>query len=232
MTKHFRLSVVCVMFLCLHAKGAETQEAVPAGLRSEFDAHYAAWKRHCEQVKFKSSVNSRLQSEHFQAIVKMGPEALPLVAEKCIQDTNFHWIGWAWTELTRMQNDPAVNPWAKDSIRTWWEGGAELAKARSSLLLDEMKKARKEGREDDAEKARRGLRALGIFSLETLFAELERGNDDVIPIINGVLSGEMQATEKEMVLDWWSKNRRRYIVPRGTITTNDMPHSVPMSTKP
>jgi len=232
MIRHFQLVVVCVMFICLHARGEETQEAVPAGLRSDFDSHYAAWKRQCEQVQFKSSVNSRLQSEHFQAIVKMGPEALPLVVEKCIQDTNFHWIGWAWTELTGMQNDPAVNPWAKDSVRTWWEGGAELAKARSSLLLDEMKKARKEGRKDDAGKAQRGLRALGIFPLETLFAELETGNDDVIPIIKGVLSGEMQATEKEGVRNWWSKNRRRYVLPRGTIATNDMSHSAVIPTKP
>jgi len=152
--------------------------------------------------------------------MKMGPEALPLVAEKCMQDTNFLWRGWAWTMITKMQNDPAVNPWAKDSIKRWWEGGAKLAKERSSLLLDEMKKARKEGRKQDAEKGQRELRALGIFSLETLFAELETGNDDVLPIINGVLSGEMQATEKERVRDWWSKNRHRYVLPRGTITTN------------
>lgn len=232
MIRLLQLFVACLMFLCLYVKAGETQDAVPVGFRSEFDAHYVAWKRQCEQVQFKSSVSSRLQSEHFQAIVKMGLEALPLVAEKCIQDTNFQWIGWAWTALTGMQNDPAVNPWAKDSIKTWWEGGAELAKARSSLLLDEMKKARKEGRKEDAENAQKGVRALGIFSLETLFAELETGNDDVIPIINDVLQGELQVTEKERVRDWWSKNRRRYVLPHGTMTTNDMPHSASIPTKP
>lgn len=212
MIKCFFIATCIVSFhFCINAE--VTNNAITNAFRSDFNVHYEAWKKQCEQVQFNSSINSRLQSEHFQAIVKMGPDVLPLVAEKCVCDTNFHWIGWVWTALTRMQNDPAINPWAKDSIKTWWEGGAELAKARSIILLDKMRESQKEGRKNDLEKAQRGLRALGIFSLETLFAELEKGNDEVLPIIQGILSSELSTVDKGQAYHWWNKNRQKYTLP-------------------
>lgn len=213
-----RIFVVCMSLVCLNISAEEFENQEIAACRAKFEAHYEAWKKDCAKVKYSSVIDSRLQSEHFQAILKMGPEILPLVAEKCIQDTDFQWRGWIWTSLTRMQNDPTINPWAKDTIKTWWEGGAKLAKARTTLLLNEMKKAKEEGRVNDVEKAQQGLRALGILSLETLFEELETGVDDVAPIIQSILSGETKVTDKAQMHDWWRKNKHRYALPRGTTT--------------
>ena len=218
--------VVLLYYICIYTNAGGVQEGVPVDYRAGFEIHYEAWKRYCEEVQMSSSVSSRLQSPDFQAIVSMGPEALPLVAEKCIQDTNFHWIAWAWTTITRMQNDPAVNPWAKDSIRTWWEGGAELAKQRSLLLCEEMNTARKEGRSNDADVARRSIRALGIFSLETLFAELEKGNVDALPIIHEILSRDLQETGSVRVRDWWIKNKKRYALPSSKTSPDTMTNSM------
>lgn len=221
MNRLFRLVILATLLLCLTTAAEEATNNVPVCLRSEFETHYIAWKEHCEQVIASSCISSRLQSEHFHAIVKMGIDALPLVAEKCIHDTNFHWIGWAWTTLTQMHNDPATNPWAKDSVRIWWEGGTELAMQRSSFLLNEMKNARTEGRHGDAHKAQKTLQALGIFSLQTLMEELKTGNSDVIPVIKSILRDELTATDTKEILDWWDKNNHNYTLPPGTLSHNE-----------
>jgi len=109
-----------------------------------------------------------------------------------------------------------VNPWAADSVKTWWEGGAELARERSMLLYEQMKKAQKEGRNEDAAKAQRGLRALGILALETLFEKLEAGDQDALAVIKEILRDDMQVSGKDEVLQWWRKNRGKYTMPKAS----------------
>lgn len=202
----------------------ESLAAQHASAESEFqrrfEAHYVSWKRHCasSRVACSSLIAARIQSDHFKAIVDMGPEVLPLVAEKCMHDTNFHWMGWAWVAVSKIQPDPTVNPWAKDSVKTWWEGGLQLAHARSLLLLRRMRKADEEGRRSVADKTRRGLCSLGIFALPTLFAEVENGKDDVVPLIRSIVDPTVRTAEKETLLAWWKANGERYGIPKGPNT--------------
>ena len=211
----------CLIFLMVFSQCfrvmAIKDPAVEPELQRRFEAHYVSWKKHCASptVTCSSSVTARIQSDHFKAIVDMGPEVLPLVAEKCMQDTNFHWMGWAWVAVSKMQPDPAVNPWAKDSVKTWWEGGLQLAHARSSLLLRRMRKADEEGRSSVADKTRRGLCSLGIFALPTLFAEVENGKDDVLPLIRSIVGSTARNAGREELLAWWKANGGRYGIPKG-----------------
>lgn len=52
---------------------------------------------------------------------------------------------------------------------------------------------------------------------------------------SSLLDSRLQSTNfqaKERVRDWWSKNRRRYVLPRGKMTTSDISHEASIPTNP
>lgn len=119
-----------------------------------------------------------------------------------------------WMKLTRRALDAETRLWTDGSYSALWNGGRELAAERVSFLLSEMRSAEKEKRENDRRRAARTIAAQGIFAYETLFSELEKGNDDTIPVFDIMnWDGNAPKMEKNALLRWWNENRDQYTLP-------------------
>jgi hypothetical protein len=66
-------------------------QAVPAALRTRFEAGFAAWKATWSKPPVVFSSNPKVVSdvEEFRALVALGPEILPAIVEKLLEPDNF-----------------------------------------------------------------------------------------------------------------------------------------------
>ena len=206
------------MLCCLTTWGQGVLDGQTAR-RQTFQAEYEAWKKDCDAVSYSSDTRDRLESQHFKSIVAMGPGVLPYLVEKQQQDPNFVWAGWAWLYIARVNTDPAVNRWAKDSIATWWQGGKRQAIRRFDLLNNERKKLKAQGRLAEAADMRRSIRALGIAALPRIMDQLNAGEPDLIETVQQITEGAAkvvgETTDEKIAscLAWWHDNKEKWLIP-------------------
>jgi hypothetical protein len=210
-----KTSYVIFLFLAisLSVKGEGNSAATANDLRNEFELSYKAWKQYCEKLS-SSSIEDYLNSDYYRKIIKMGPAVLPLLAEKCIQDKDFPLAGWPWTVLAKIVPDPKVNPWANDLVKTWWEGGRELARERFLSQYDEFRKAKEQGRAQDVEKYRKAIRSMGILAVGAMMEQLDT-DDDILPMISYAIGDELgdSKKDKQAIHSWWTANKQIYELP-------------------
>lgn len=207
------LDLFSLVLICCVTFSWDSRAELPA-LNENFTKEYLAWKADCDKVSASSEMSRRLESEHFVNIVKMGPAILPLVADRCIAETNFPWISVVWQVLTKTDLNPAVNPWATDSVRIWWEGGQELARERFLSQYREWKKVKLQGRTQEAEKYRKAIRSMGILALGPMMEQLDT-DDEVLSMITEVIGDEVvdKGRDKQAIRSWWTVNKQKFELP-------------------
>lgn len=93
-------------------------------LRAEFERETKLWEN---ETKFLSNMSTIMTNLHYQRIIGLGPEAVPLILE-ALQDDNPDWWFWALASITG--EDP-TNPEHKDYVpfdearEKWLEWGRE-----------------------------------------------------------------------------------------------------------
>lgn len=188
-------------------------------LRRAFAHHYALWKAHCQGVTYSSQIEDRLRSPDFEAIVRLGPAILPYIFEKVDEDEGFVWIGWAWGAVTRVSIDPSVNPWAKEPIENWWQGGKSQARTRFESAYTRWRDLKRQGRSQEASRARENIRALGISCLPMIMAGLDTDSEEMLALVEDITGGTADTSGRTTVervkscLSWWARNREAWLIP-------------------
>jgi len=205
-----------------HSSAEQGLEDLNRGnVREIFEYNYERWKKHCEEVKFSSLAEARLNSPYYEEIVKLGPSVLPYLVEKVRQDPEFQWIGWAWARITKISGDPDVNPWAKeDRILDWWEGGQKRVNQRFESLYAVFKEYKVQGNQIEADNTAKSIcYGLGIGALVPMMDKLQAGDTDVLPMIREITGGAANTSgptaqkQAEACLAWWHKNKNDWIIP-------------------
>jgi len=174
-------------------------------VRAAFERSYALWKEDCELVTASSLPEARLKSPHYQEIIDLGIPAVPLIVAKRREDPKFHWIGWAFQEITGVSGSPSHTPWAKELIVDWWEGGQKQADERVDTLIAQGKTEQ--------------VRYLGVAALPRLMERIESGEHELASVAEQITRGKAQfagqtAEQKATsCLSWWQANKADWIVP-------------------
>ncbi|MBN1359296.1 MAG: hypothetical protein JW993_01835 [Sedimentisphaerales bacterium] len=198
---------------CSSAHGQPPSEE-QAAQRQSFEAEYEAWKRDCDLVAYSSRASDRLESDHFKNIVAMGPGVLPYLVERQQQDPDFVWAGWAWGYIARVNTDPAVNPWAKESIASWWSTSRKETPGRFAKLYSEWKTLKGEHKEELSKEKLRQIQSLGITGLPLMIQELHKGRAEFIPIISELTDGVVDSNSTPaQCLAWWESSRDKWLIP-------------------
>jgi hypothetical protein len=198
---------------------AEEAPAEEPDLRATFEEHYAAFKAHCDKLLVSSDVMQRLDSPHFQAIVDMGPIAVPWIIEKRRQDPGFDWIEWACNRISRVTLNPAVYPWTKESLLEWWQGGQKQATARFGSVYEKWREAEARGDTKEAEKQWRTMRAIGVAALPAIMERVKGGDEKLLPMVTELtrgtanVSGKTAQERTAACNTWWGTHRKDWLIP-------------------
>lgn len=170
-------------------------------------------------------------SESFHEIVQMGTCAIPLFAEKVLNnpeesplDSFFYYN--LWRHLTKTEWSLQENPWADDSIEMSWKGGKQLAETRIRFLLSEMRLAEKERRPEDAKRAKTAIVAQGVFAIEPLFDALNDRAEDIVAVLSEFswIREECSSATCDELLSWWQENKERFSLPEKSKGFRVEPH--------
>ena len=204
---------IMVLFYFFRAYGRENYYDHSL-LRKTFEKEYEAWKIHCERVGYSSDISDRLKSQHFKNIVAMGPKVIPYLIEKRVNDPNFSWIGWSWLYVSRVNTDPKINPWAKEKILDWWQGGRNKARERAESLYTKWKDNKSKKQPDEARNHLDSIRALGIAALPIIIEKTKKGDTEFIEILSELTDNKVKkdATAAEC-LKWWNENKEDWLIP-------------------
>jgi len=196
------------------------QNIMANDVRNEFEKSYQLWKEHCKKVAYSSRLEDRFNSPYYEEIIKLGPQILPYIVEKVRSDKDFVWIAWAGRRVASISSDPNVNPWAKESMLTWWEGGQKQTNERFELLYEEWKNARARGSYNEASRIEKKIKmSLGIAVFSPIMEKLEHGDENVIPLIQDMTDNEVNVKEQSVAekvntyKTWWDGNKKRLTVP-------------------
>ncbi|MBN1803649.1 MAG: hypothetical protein JW837_00220 [Sedimentisphaerales bacterium] len=202
-----------VLFYSLPAYCQENID-VHAALQKTFETEYKAWKKHCESVSFSSKTSDRLKSQHFRNMVALGPKILPFIEEKSLEDKNFQWTGWLGLYITKINPDPTINPWAKESMFNWWKGGRKQTRERFEFLYQKWKNDKLKGDSVETDKTKNSIRALGIATLPFLIEKIKQGDNELIEVVSKLTDGKVKrnATIRQS-LDWWGRDKEDWLIP-------------------
>jgi hypothetical protein len=207
------LALLMVLFCSVLAHCQENTDDQTA-LRKTFETEYEAWKKDCDRVMFSSDTNDRLKSEHFKKIISMGPKVLPYLFEKRVSDPNFTWIGIAYLYLIRINPDPSENPYAKESVQSWWQGRQKQVDQRFESTYKKWKEYNTQSMSVEADKMYNRIKALGIAAFPKMINKIEEGDTEFIAAISQLTENQIKkdATRTE-ALSWWEQNKEDWLIP-------------------
>ena len=103
-------------------------------------------------------------------------------------------LGLAVGDTSAFGRAPDVNPWAREPIEDWWNGGQKLTNERFDLLY--------------AERNLKAIRCLGVATLPKLMEKLAEGDYGLLSTVDRVtlhkadLTGETPAEQAASCLAW------------------------------
>lgn len=219
--KKNNLLMLCLLWQCvltlniLLANGDKTQ----GSLKSVFEESYVHWQEYCDRIEYSSNAMLRFESQHYDRIVCLGPAVLPYIIEKIKEDTSFHWIHWACSDIAEIIKDPNVSPWARELTLDWWYGGQKQVNDRFDSTFSEWQKSIAVDDSLQAIISRNAIKALGIATLPRMMDKLYAGEYDVMPMLHDrldhmiMIKGQTQKKEAEEFLKWWEENSEKWLIP-------------------
>lgn len=207
----FLVAFGCALVLLDYALMGATQD----DLKTVFENHYQSWKAHCKKVETSSLIEDRFDSPDYRAIVSLGPAVVPYIIEKMHEDKEFIWSAWTWSAITGVITNPNINPWAKESILSWWKGGRKQTKERFESLYTKWKSYKSRGMSVEANKILKSIRAaLGIAALPLIVEKARQGDKELVSVMSELTGGKVRdkATVTEC-LAWWQANKQNWLIP-------------------
>jgi hypothetical protein len=210
------LLTMLIFNFCINSlvKGNNINESNDKTLKISFEKHYNDWKAYCKKIEYSSEASLRLQSEDYKALINMGVNSIPYIIDKAENDKDFVWIGWVWGEVTRVIPDPKINPWAKESISSWWRGGRQKARERTEGLYVKWKDNKAKNLHKEAESNKDSIRALGIVAMPVIIEKLKGGDIEFVEVVSDITNNKVKknATVEECI-KWWNENKENWLIP-------------------
>ena len=168
----------------------------------------------------------------------LGPAAVPYFLE-CLDDefcpgALSHITKWRWHE-ERYGNDPRQFYWTIEELPgekwddlpsldlwpRWWKEVRSRIPELFAQRVARWRELKQAGKTDDAAKELEKIQDLGLDTLPLIVAEVEKGEDGLIPAL-AYLSDAPWAPEaklapastREQCVQWWTKNKDKYIIPK------------------
>ena len=202
---------------------------IAADLSAEmFERRYLAWKESVKPTAWlKSTARGYVDNLEFQAIVDLGPSALPHIVAKMESDAAGNVLWHAIRKIAKVQirekYDAATNrllfpdyPELKNGDNVylhWWRKGRFQTSTRFEKLYAEWKTLRKEKKNDDAGRVYRQIVNLGLPVLPCLVGVVTE-HSEFIAAVSELTDGALPKTANpEECREWWAKNKVRFALP-------------------
>ena len=104
----------------------------------------------------------------------------------------------------------------KQYWRYWWQKGQEHTRQRFEAIHSEWRNLKKEteAQKNLARRKFNNMSDLGIAALPFMIEKVQEGDTIFIPVISRLTDGQLKKTAtKEDCLDWWNKNKGRWLIP-------------------
>lgn len=203
--------------------------AIAVDLSAEmFERRYLSWKESVKSTAWlKSTARGYVDNLEFQAIVDLGPSALPHIVAKMESDAagNVLWHAIRRIAKVRIREkyDAATNsllfpdyPELKKGENVylhWWRVGRFQTETRFRELYVRWCELDGEKSHDDAGKVYRQIVNLGLPVLPYLVDVVE-GHPEFIPAVSELSNGALPKNAKpEECMSWWRRNKERYTLP-------------------
>ena len=213
--------VASILLMCAPAIAMDS----PAEI---FERRYLAWKESVNPNAYlQSTARGRVDNLEFQAIVDLGPSALPHIVAKMESDATgdvlWHAIRRIAKVRIREKYDASTNsmhfpdyPELKKGVNVylhWWRVGRFQTGARFKELYVRWCGLDGEKKHDDAGKVYRQIVNLGIPVLPYLVGVVDEHPEFVVAVAE-LSGGDLPKNAKpEECKAWWEKNKERYTLP-------------------
>lgn len=158
------------------------------------------------QLSSSSNPYDYINNEYYDNIIKLGPKALPFLKEK-VQISNQdglieHIMGIAAEEIAKVDLKSKYGWYSGKGWANKWSLHLKSVKKEISLIIDTEK---------NQEKKNEKLIKLGIPAIPYIIDEIEKGNVEIIPSLESLLSDNKEVTltkdQVKDIKDWIKINR-------------------------
>ncbi|NQT82735.1 hypothetical protein HQ563_06905 [bacterium] len=231
----------CAAMICgSYFSWAVAESDSDSEVEKTFERKYGQWQHHLADSGLLGTGSSRIgyeffDNDAFDAIVELGPAALPHIVEKAKHSDPLlivaaYRILKLRLEMKREGKKPAEYVWYVEGFPElgrkrspfgrrelcfwWWREGRHSAGKKLQQFLKEYNGLRKEGQFNEAKRAYGRIVGLGTVALPHLVEKIREGHSELVPALSEVTDGQVgKDASAADCLDWWTKNKSRWTVP-------------------
>ncbi len=120
---------------------------------------------------------------------------------------------WTVEEFPDMR-DMSIPPVRYKLWLRWWKEGHKQTPQCFENLYKEWQELKKQKKDKDAKAKYQQMLDLGIAALPYMTEKVEQGDTELIPAISVLTDGKVKKdTKQSECLDWWKKNREKWLIP-------------------
>lgn len=219
-----RLIAAAATLLCCKMLMAEN-DPVTQG----FDAKYLAWRKFVNrpEVLVQSTAQASIENAYFDALVAIGPSALPLIAAKIEEDPSATVLWHAIEKIAKIKiagvYDQSKNrivfpdyPMLKtneDVYVLWWKEGRFKTGERFADLFAKWCALKSDSKDEESKTIYKQIVDLGLPVLPYL-VDAAKQRPEFIPAISALADGSLVPTASPgECMEWWNKNRQKFELP-------------------
>ena len=210
-SKSLRVSAMVLLALCF-ALGTVAGDG--DSFEKEFAAKYSAWRERIRKPDLRESSGPGLMTcEEAQALIGMGPKAVPLMMQKLDErEDPYGAILWvAVRDITKKQFSKdelfKLNP--RDLWGKWWQDAHETTPKQFVDLWREWRTL-----EQQQASLLKQARDLGILVIPSIIERLKQGETELIPLLSELTDGEVKPEWlPDQCLEWWDRSKDAWNVP-------------------
>jgi hypothetical protein len=195
----------------------------------QFNARYKAWEKYISypSIEILSTSTSRTDNPFFDAIVELGPPALPFIVAKIEKDSPPRWLSAAVTRITKVRFERIYNKVTnkvtfpeypdrkpdEEVVIYWWKMGRFKTGERFVERYVEWCRLTAEKKTAEAEAAYQRIVNLGLPVLPYL-AEAAEKEPDLVRAISKLTDGALPPdTKPSECRQLWKKHKARFELP-------------------
>ena len=206
--------------------------------RKIFEEKFAKWYNHASHpdVTYSAEWSLKAKNKDYYEIVDMGVVVIPFIIEKIeskkksvssIRSALFKILKYKSNTLYNRETKkvifidfPEYNSKKKPFFDFWWYKGRKKIPQTLKTRYEEYKQLKSRRDVKGAEEKLQKIQNLGYDGLPVMIEMVKSGEVDLIPVISRLTASEKRgdvnlpaSARAEEVLQWWEKNKERFLVP-------------------